>query len=752
MLQSLRFITRQGEHCRRHVWSQKQVLRAFVTPAIIKNAAPTRLHVPATRRNHSSAAANISNNRPVHKKLPSNAVAFLEELQAFAWSDGSTDSDAATLDSAKLKRRIQRLYKHPDACRLILRKSLHFEKKNPQYRGLLVDSDCFFFVIKSCVDHGQVERAHELLRLCQQQSQSPEQSHLKPHRNFFGLVMTGYAKQRTLQGLNRVEQMLGALEKEHLQAAASSTKSPQPPLDCCMYNILMNAYIGVLKKNSVDAIRKKLDHMEYMAQRFDDDSLRPNAACYTSLMKALIRRRQPGFALEVNEMLDKLKRDKRLLEHQSAEDRIYLDIMAMHAWSKSDDPKAPIRARQIFDNIEKPNSLAYNVLCSIYTGIGDFDEVLSLYQEMQINFDFGRNTNCPPDLHTYGTVLNALKKSSRADAVDKAEKISNAIAAHTTATYTAMITIYAKNGHIKKALDLFYHMRREFKSGKNEKCVPSMNTYNTILKAIQKSTIGDAFARAEHIFSTISYPNTVVYNTYMSIFAQRGQLDTALTIVERMQSDFDSGINKHCQPGMHTYNILHDALQLSKRPDAVEKAEQLLASIQSPNTGAYTTLIRKATENGQHERALLIFTQMLSDYDSDQNKNCRPDVHTCCAILDALGKSNRSDAVEIAEQVFDSIPMMNKTAYDTLLNMYADRGMAHEALSLIGRMQYEYDSGENPTCKPGNATKRNLKRALRLTNSPTLTSEEKDVIKWFFYQRKKAGGANKFNMSELFCF
>jgi hypothetical protein len=68
--------------------------------------------------------------------------------------------------------------------------------------------------------------------------------------------------------------MLSSLEEDRLRCSELKTT----PLTATQYNILM------------------------ISERVKDDSLRPNLASYSTLMKAFILRRQLGFALEVNDI------------------------------------------------------------------------------------------------------------------------------------------------------------------------------------------------------------------------------------------------------------------------------------------------------------------------------------------------------------------------------------------------------------------------------------------------------------------
>jgi pentatricopeptide repeat protein len=263
--------------------------------------------------------------------------------------------------------------------------------------------------------------------------------------------MNAYAKRKSPEALKRIEEMLKALEEERLHAPALNTT----PLDCYKYGYLMDAYIGVLGKESVAAVRQTMERMLNISERLGDDSLRPNLPCYTAMMKAFMLGRQPGFASEVNSVVDQLKLDKFYLE-QPARDRMYLESLTMDAWSKSGDPQSLTRARQIFDAMIGPNHVAFNSILNVYARVGNINEVFALYQKMQSDFESGRNKECRPTMHTYNIVLFAVLKSNRSDTVEMAEKIFSAILLPDTVTYTTLINIYAQQGSVEKAMKLLH--------------------------------------------------------------------------------------------------------------------------------------------------------------------------------------------------------------------------------------------------------------------------------------------------------
>jgi pentatricopeptide repeat protein len=639
MLSSLRVIARKNE-CSRFLFTRKLPFGSSKPFQCVTIKAFTRSFSQTVPFRHQK---NLTDHRFIAtaaysqpQSLPNDVESFLDELENYAIG-------SAKISKSKLKKLIKKYHNNPEMGHMLIRKSLEFMKNSPESRGLF-NGECFYNVIRNCVNRDQVEKADELLTLCQLTAR------VQPHPRCFNIVMSGYAKRRTPEALKRIEEMLKSLEQDRLSDSAPYTT----PLDRVMYYVLMNAYIKVLGIQSLDHVRRTIERMSKIAERLEDHNLRPNLSCHTMLIKAFMLRRDPGFASEVNALFDQLKADPHY-SAQPAVDKMYLENMAIDAWTKSGAPNASNRARQIFDTMEEPTHVAYNSLCSIYARNGDVDKVCDLYEKMQTDFESGKNKKCRPDEHTFAIVMNALQKSNRSDAVEKAEQIFNAI----------------------------------------------------------------------HL------PDTITYSTLLNMYAQKGFVEKALDLVHQMQSDFQSGKNKNCRPNLHTNNIILNALQKSNRPDDVKKAEHIFNDISSPDTISYTMLLKMYARNGATEKALSLLDQMQSDFQSGKNKTCRPDIQTYNIVLKALQKSSRSDAANISQLIFNAIPSPDTITYNTLLNIYAERKMGKDAVSLVRRMQSDFDTKKNCICRPDTVTQWTLMKALRIANDSVLNDEARDELEWF---------------------
>jgi pentatricopeptide repeat protein len=398
--------------------------------------------------------------------------------------------------------------------------------------------------------------------------------------------------------------------------------------------------------------------------------------------------------------------------------------LAIDAWSKSDDPQALTRVQQLLDTLEQPDTIAYNALCNLYAKVGDADAAMDLYRSMLTDFESGKNTACQPDPATYLAVFKALQTSQQANAAQTAEEILSNVSSPSTILYNSLLNMYAQNGDVTKALNRFQEMQSDFNSDRNKACRPNVHTYSAVLNALHRSKLPDASEQAEKIFRTIPSPNTVAYNTMLSIYAKHGQVDKALKLLQQLRSRKKQG----SLPDVYSYGAVLNAFLQSDSPFAITKAEYIFRAMATPNTVAYNTMLRIYAQQGNIDKTLALFKEMQSNFESGRNKDCPVNVNTYSIVLNALQQSNLSDAVEQAHDVFRMISLPNTIAYNMLMNMYAQRGDARAALVLLHEMQAAFQAGTNTECQPDMYTYSAILTALHKSSLPDALEEADRIV------------------------
>jgi pentatricopeptide repeat protein len=164
--------------------------------------------------------------------------------------------------------------------------------------------------------------------------------------------------------------------------------------------------------------------------------------------------------------------------------------------------------------------------------------------------------------------------------------------------------------------------------------------------------------------------------------------------------------------------IMLQAHAKQSAPETLERVEAIFGVIKRPNTVMYNTLITKYSHaptvtSASVNMALTLIHQMKTDFESGRNRSCEPDTLTYNILLNMLRKSDRHDKIEQGEQIFRSMKRPDTLSYTTLLNLYAQGGMALQAVAMVERMENDYFiSKTNPHCQPNAHTYNTLLNAL----------------------------------------
>ena len=106
--------------------------------------------------------------------------------------------------------------------------------------------------------------------------------------------MDAYAKQGTLEGARKAEEILKLMEDDFLERNGRAT------INNYGYNVVMNAYVRTSKDaGKVEEIFKR---MEEIAEQRQIPSLFPDKISYTTLMRAWKAERKPGYLAKVENL------------------------------------------------------------------------------------------------------------------------------------------------------------------------------------------------------------------------------------------------------------------------------------------------------------------------------------------------------------------------------------------------------------------------------------------------------------------
>jgi pentatricopeptide repeat protein len=226
--------------------------------------------------------------------------------------------------------------------------------------------------------------------------------YLKPEAKAFGIVMDGYATESSIESVSKLEDILRSLE-ERLDTPEAYLLNVQK------YTALMKAYIQTFDKEALPKVEELMKRMEAMANKYNKPRLRPDQVNYTMLMKAILLHGGPGYARRVESVLHSMKADPR---EKVSKPNVYACSLALEAWAKSGQPDAWNRMDAILQSMERPDTACYNSMIQLYSNQEKSEQALNLVQQMRSDYESGENPTCRPDVVTYTSLMDGLRRQS----------------------------------------------------------------------------------------------------------------------------------------------------------------------------------------------------------------------------------------------------------------------------------------------------------------------------------------------------
>lgn len=320
---------------------------------------------------------------------------------------------------------------------------------------------------------------------------------------------------------------------------------------------------------------------------------------------------------------------------------VWIFSSAMNAWAKSGREDAPIRVERLLNQMKAlrgvypawdvaPNNVTYTTAIDTWAKVGRVDKVRGLLREMHHEYSSTGDPSLRPGLPAFNGFLVALSKS----------------------------------GSTNEAEALLKQMEDLYESGELEEC-PNVISYSTVLDGFSRSHEGGASIRAETFLRKmierhgIAAPNAVTYNSVIHAHVQCGDIQAAERLLGEMHETYLRGENSEVRPTLRTYSTVLSGLAKSGRPDAGERAEQIL------------DLVKEMAKSGELEEP--------------------PDVVLYNTVLDCWAKSSASEMsirskLFLEKMIHDSIPP-DVISYNTVIHCMTRSGNPQEAESLLEEMK-----------------------------------------------------------------
>lgn len=298
---------------------------------------------------------------------------------------------------------------------------------------------------------------------------------------------------------------------------------------------------------------------------------------------------------------------------------------------------------------------------------------------------------------------------------------------------------YARNGHLKAKPDKltmasimqilvtkgWSHeaeaLLQRMLASSDPDMAPDAVIYSLVLKAYASCNRDDAPERAHRLLETMEErykesgdlavkPNTVVYNTLLSVMANAGDGERAEAVLKHMEA-------RGLEPNTVSYGTV---LTAWKNAGNGERAEQLLWRVPHPDRSCFLQAIAALAKQGEGERAEAILHYMYHD----GRDELRPDIKTHSAVLNAWANSKEPDAFENTKRFLHEMTAnvaINTVAFNIFLKAVensSEPDKVNIVRSVLQRMK------KLKSASPNSATYRQAIHAIAATNGDARVKQE----------------------------
>ncbi|XP_047947424.1 pentatricopeptide repeat-containing protein At4g30700 [Salvia hispanica] len=360
------------------------------------------------------------------------------------------------------------------------------------------------------------------------------------------------------------------------------------------------------------------------------------------------------------------------------------------------DFKAQAQAKLLFANIDSPDLFLYNVLIK---GLrhAPFDS-LSVYNTLL------RKTELKPDNFTYSFVISAFSSFSSS----VYEKLTVLLHGHAVVSGfgsdafvgSALVDAYTKFSKIRIARNVF-----------DEISQPDTVLWNTLLSGLVKNSCFDeSLGVFRDMISKAARLDSTTLAVALSAVAELQRLRDGM-MVQALSIKVGCHFDKH---------VLTCLVSLYSKCGCVSTARLLFELIRRPDLVAYNAMISGFSCNGEAEKSLQLFQQLLSSENRVSSSSLvglipvfHPFGHldlirtihgfgvksgfaSNSSVSTALTTVySRLNELELARGLFDELPEKPLASWNAMISGYAQNGATEKAIPLFQEMQ-ELDIRPNP--------------------------------------------------------
>lgn len=377
--------------------------------------------------------------------------------------------------------------------------------------------------------------------------------------------------------------------------------------------------------------QENIDRLERLLEETGDESYRPGAAMYNSLVRAHAKSGRKDAAKRAEKVLESMRKaqdDGKDAAGMRPDATTYTAVIDALARSTARD--APVRAEKILfrmmDEAEEaakceaaglpspeggaivPTSITCDAVLNAWARRGSregaerAEKILARMEALKDKGAEGSGASIRPTAYSYATVISAWAHSrGGAEAAEKAEAVmekmlkdwskrgnDESAVRPNAVVFNAVIDAWSRSGDPRagtKAVELLDRMERlhEKEGGDDDDLRPDVITYNSVINA-WSGTAGcaDAAKSAEEVFRRLesdesAQPNTRTYNSLLKAWGKSRLPGAAAHVDEILQNMIDAaGSGSDVRPDVISFSTALDAWAKSKEVGKARRARSIL--------------------------------------------------------------------------------------------------------------------------------------------------------------------------------
>ena len=214
--------------------------------------------------------------------------------------------------------------------------------------------------------------------------------------------MDAFAKQNTLEGAQRAEELLNLMEQDFLERDGNAT------INNYAYNVVMDAFVRTSADS--DKVEQILNRMMKIARDFKVSNLYPDKVSFTTLMRAWKAQGKPGNIAKIESLLHSMESSSDPNAHPD----LVTYCVVLDALGKSGEAYSIARGQALLTRMRErgiePDRNCYNSILYAYTMTGNPFKARILLQWMEDEASRNGNELIRPEGLDYSTCIRAYAK------------------------------------------------------------------------------------------------------------------------------------------------------------------------------------------------------------------------------------------------------------------------------------------------------------------------------------------------------